>query len=451
MDFTPHDPATVVTMLREVGVGNVEDLFSDVPPELRAPEALGPGLSEPEVFEHLRELASKNFVPRASFLGAGCYYHHRPALVDAVVRRPEFYTSYTPYQAEASQGILQATYEFQTLVARLTATDVVTNLYDGSTALAEAARMAAKVTRRDSVVAVEGIHPEYVAVVATYCRAKGIAFELVPPAPQEWVLDGVAAVFVQSPNFFGEVVDVARLARRIRRTAPKCLVVQSQADPTCLGLLKPPGECGADIYAAEGQALGMPPSFGGPGLGILAAKRALLRSMPGRLVGRTKEVRGDREGFVLTLQAREQHIRREKATSNVCTNQALGALAALVYLLCLGPAGLANVARQNALKANYLKRRLNALPGYETPVDAPTYNEFVLTCPSREVAEELRRGLREAGYLPPLDLSRYFAGAGNQLLVCVTEAVTRTQLDDFLGFAARAAGLEGTVRGGGDP
>jgi len=432
MDFVPHDDDTITEMLEVIGVNKIEDLFKDIPKDLiinglNLPE----GLSEPDVLKKLKELGATNTIYANSFLGAGCYFHYIPTLVDFVVSRSEFYTSYTPYQAEASQGYLQAIYEYQSIISRLTQMDVTNaSMYDGSTALAEAAIMASIITRKNQIVILEGVHPEYIEVVNTYCWGQNIALKIVPIDKIEDELNQeIAAVLFQSPNFFGNIEDVSVLAKKIKKTAPNCLLIQCMTDPTCLGILKPPGETGVDIFVAEGQSFGINPSFGGPGLGIFAVKEKFLRKIPGRLVGKTKEINGEREGFLLTLQAREQHIRREKASSNICTNQALCSLSALIYLVSLGKTGLRKIATQNFQKAHYVKKKIKKIPGYEVLNNKPTYNEFIVKCPD---IDSLIQECKKLNLLPPLPLSKYYPEMKDVALVCVTESNSRESIDRFI-------------------
>jgi len=432
MDFVPHDDDTITEMLKVIGVNKIEDLFNDIPKDLiinglNLPE----GLSEPDVLKKLKELGGMNTIYTNSFLGAGCYFHYIPTLVDFVVSRSEFYTSYTPYQAEASQGYLQAIYEYQSVISRLTQMDVANaSMYDGSTALAEAAIMASIITRKNQILILEGVHPEYVEVVSTYCWGQNIAHKIVPIDKIEDELNQeIAAVLFQSPNFFGNIEDVSVLAKKIRNTAPNCLLIQCMTDPTCLGILKPPGETDVDIFVAEGQSFGITPSFGGPGLGIFAVKEKFLRKIPGRLVGKTKEINGEREGFLLTLQAREQHIRREKASSNICTNQALCSLSSLIYLVSLGGTGLRKIATQNFQKAHYVKKKLQKIPGYEVLNNKPTYNEFIVKCPD---INSLIQECKKLNLLPPLRLSKYYPEMKDVALVCVTESNSRESIDKFI-------------------
>ncbi|MFX0142126.1 MAG: aminomethyl-transferring glycine dehydrogenase subunit GcvPA, partial [Candidatus Hodarchaeota archaeon] len=350
LDFIPHNEKIIEEMLKIIGINTIDDLFQDIPDDIKIKELnLSSGLSEPDLLRYLKNLSLKNKVYSHSFLGAGCYYHYIPSIVDFIISRPEFYTSYTPYQAEASQGYLQAIYEYQTIISRVTQMDIANaSMYDGSTALAEAAIMATIITGKKKIILLEGIHPEYIEVVKTYCWGQEIDHKIIKENQlKNEITEDIAAILLQSPNFFGDIERIEDMVRIIRDSSQKCLIIQVMTDPTCLGILKPPGELDIDIFVAEGQSFGISPSFGGPGLGIFTAKQKYLRKMPGRLIGKTKELYGERTGFILTLQAREQHIRREKASSNICTNQALCSLAALIYLLSLGKTGLKEIAVQN--------------------------------------------------------------------------------------------------------
>jgi len=437
MDFVPHDDKTIAEMLKDLGLKELDDLFDDIPKDLLKGQLnIPPGLSEPDLLDKLKNISKENKVYQSTFLGAGNYFHYIPSLVDFVISRSEFYTAYTPYQAEASQGFLQAIYEYQSIISRLTGMDVANaSMYDGSTALAEAAIMSTILTNKNIVIALEGIHPEYVEVVKTYCWGQNIELRIVS---QDDLMDNlgeeIASVMIQSPNFFGDIEDVAEISKRIKISAPNCLIVQVMTDPTCLGVLQPPGLTDIDIFVAEGQPFGITPSFGGPGLGIFTTKQKYLRKIPGRLVGKTKELNGDREGFILTLQAREQHIRREKASSNICTNQALCALSALIYLLSVGSYGLREIATQNIQKAHYLKEKLAQLPGYKILNEKPTYNEFLLKCPDIDkLIDECKIG----NILPPLRISIYYPNMKNVLLVCVTETNSKESLNKFLEIASK--------------
>ncbi|MHA1931284.1 MAG: aminomethyl-transferring glycine dehydrogenase subunit GcvPA [Promethearchaeota archaeon] len=445
MDFVPHDNKTINEMLSVIGVSNFEELFHDIPKDLIIEKLnLPQGLSEPDLLHRMEEISKKNKIYSSSFLGAGCYSHYIPSLVNFVISRSEFSTSYTPYQAEASQGYLQAIYEYQTIISRLTQMDVANaSMYDGSTALAEAAIMSTLITNKKSIVLLEGIHPEYIEVVKTYCWGQNISTTIT----KETVLldqlhEDVAAVLFQSPNFFGDIEDISGLVKIVKDKCPDCLIIQVMTDPTCLGLLKPPGLMDIDIFVAEGQPFGINPSFGGPGLGIFTAKQKFLRKIPGRLIGKTKEINGLREGFILTLQAREQHIRREKASSNICTNQALCSLAALTYLLAMGNSGLKEIATQNFQKAHFLKQELAKISGYKILNQKPTYNEFLVECPNIEI---LFSELKKHDLLPPLKISNYYPDMQNVVLVCVTEMNSRKSIRSFIEAAKLA--LENSKEG----
>ena len=432
MDFIPHDNKTITEMLDVIDVKSLQDLFQDIPKDLIIDKLnLPSGLSEPDLLHRLQKISQKSKVYSSSFLGAGCYYHYIPSLVDFVTSRSEFYTSYTPYQAEASQGYLQAIYEYQTIISRLTQMDVANaSMYDGSTALAEAAIMSSIITRKNTVLLLKGIHPEYEEVVRTYCWGQNISVKTISEESLKSDLNNdVAAVLFQSPNFFGDIENVSKFTNIIREKATNCLVIQVMTDPTCLGILNPPGSTDIDIFVAEGQPFGLSPSFGGPGLGIFTAKQKFLRKIPGRLIGKTTEINGKKNGFLLTLQAREQHIRREKASSNICTNQALCSLAALTYLLALGRAGLKEIATQNFQKAHYVKKEMSKIQGYEILNKKPTYNEFLVKCPNIETLIKL---CRQLDLQPPLKISKYYPEMKDVALVCVTEMNSKNSIDSFL-------------------
>jgi glycine dehydrogenase subunit 1 len=425
-------------MLQAIGAASVEELFASVPPELRLerPPAVPPAMGELELTAQMSELAGRN-VPAgqaACFLGGGAYDHFIPAIVDFVAARSEFYTAYTPYQPEASQGTLQAIFEYQTLVAQLTGMDVANaSLYDGASAAAEAVLMALHATNRPGrVVTAASVHPEYRQVLATYLA--NLQTELVTlPTPQGTIdvdrlagaiNDQTACVLVQHPNFFGCLEEVQALGE-IAHQAGAMLV--ASVDPISLGLLKRPGDYGADIVVAEGQALGTPLSFGGPYLGILACREQLVRRMPGRLVGQTVDRRGKR-CWVLTLQTREQHIRRDKATSNVCTNQGLLALRAAVYLAAMGPHGMRSVAELCLQKAHYAMDRLTAQGGWRPAFDRPVFKEFVVRAADGQVERRLERA-RAQGILAGVPLGRWYPELADCLLTAVTEKRTKAQID----------------------
>ena len=438
MDFISHDEKTIADMLKIINVPEVDDLFQDIPKDLIIKSLnISDGMSEPDVLDKMREYGIKNKIYSHSFLGAGCYFHYIPSLVDFVISRSEFYTSYTPYQAEASQGYLQAMYEYQSVISRLTEMEVANaSMYDGSTSLAEAAIMASIISGKNQVILLEGVHPEYIDVVKTYCWGQNIELKITSEDKLNDVLsEDIAAVMFQSPNFFGDITDVLVMSNKVKDKYPNCLLIQCMTDPTCLGLLKPPGKTNVDIFVAEGQSFGISPSFGGPGLGIFTAKKKFLRKIPGRLVGKTKEINGEREGFMLTLQAREQHIRREKASSNICTNQALCSLSALIYLVSLGKTGLREIANQNFQKAHYVKKAIASLPGYKILNKKPTYNEFIVRCPN---INGLIRECKKMNLLPPLQISTYYPEMSDVILVCVTELNSSSSIEKFI-KAARLA------------
>ena len=397
---------------------------------------LPPRLSEAELLRELGRLAGRNATAEthSSFLGGGAYNHFIPAVVDHLISRSEFYTAYTPYQPEISQGTLQAIFEFQTLVCQLTGMDVANaSMYDGASACAEGVLMAARATRRKKVVLSSALHPEYRSTVATYCR--NLHLELVE-APfgadgrtEAQALEGLldketAAVVAGYPNFFGVIEDVASLAEAAHGAGARMVVVAQE--PVALGLLKAPGELGADIVVGEGQSFGIPLSYGGPYLGFFAGRQKDVRSMPGRLVGETKDVEG-RRGFVLTLATREQHIRREKATSNICSNQGLCALMATVFLSLLGKNGIRELASQNLAKAEYAKARIAEVPGFSLPFSGPSFNEFVVE--AEEGADVALARLEHRGILGGIPLARFYGDMPGRFLVCVTEQNTREEID----------------------
>lgn len=426
-------------MMDALGIRDLAELFADIPEPVRLnrPLRLPPALSELELDRHMEALAGQNLDGSrlVRFIGAGSYEHFRPSVVDAIVSRSEFYTSYTPYQPEISQGMLQATFEYQTMVCDLTGMDVANaSMYDGPTALGEAALVCCNYTGRNRLLVADTVHPEYRAVVQTYASGQSVEVVTVPcpdggldPHRLRELCDStVAGVLVQYPNFFGCLEDLEALAQAAHQAGALLVVA---AYPIALGWLRSPGECGADIVVAEGQPLGGSLSYGGPYLGIMAARRNFMRRLPGRMVGQTTDAFG-RRGFVLTLQAREQHIRREKASSSICSNQALNSLAAAVFLACLGPAGLRELALQNFHKAHYLADRLVSLPGVELVFRRPFFNEFAVRLPRS--ADDVQRRLLEQGFLFGANLARLCPGRpelANAVLVAVTEVRTRVEID----------------------
>ncbi|GAB6876031.1 aminomethyl-transferring glycine dehydrogenase subunit GcvPA [Thermaerobacter litoralis] len=441
IDYIPHTREDREAMLAALGIGSVEDLFADIPAALRLqrPLDLPPALTEPELVAHLEELAAANTgAAKVCFLGGGVYDHFIPSVVPYLAGRGEFATAYTPYQPEVSQGTLRAIFEFQTMIAELAGLDVANaSMYDGATALAEAAFMAVNLARRERIVVLGGVHPEARQVLATYAEGQGLPVTAVPVDPQAGTTDpraldeilaagDVACVLIQQPNFYGCLEPAPEIARRAK--AAGALVVVS-ADPVSLGLLEAPGRYGADIVVGDGQALGLPMAYGGPHFGFFACRGEYVRRLPGRIVGRTVDRQG-REGYVLTLQTREQHIRRDRATSNICTNHSLMALAATIHLAALGPRGLRRVAELCLHKAHYLAERIEALPGFRRVFEAPFFKEFVIACdrPGQDAAA----AALEAGYLVGPDLGRWEPGRRGQLLVAVTERRTRQELDGLV-------------------
>ncbi len=434
MDYVPHTPTDEKQMMEVIGVRSVEDLFVDIPEKYRLSRGLQlpPSLSEQEISSLMEDLASRNIVPPVTLTGAGAYHHYIPAVVGHVISRSEFYTAYTPYQAEISQGILQAIYEYQTMIARLTGMQVANaSMYDGASAMAEAAVLSAKTLNRNRIVMVRSIHPEYRQVVRTYCWSNG--YECVETAYDKSgrldveslrsaVDEKTAAVLVQSPNFFGVIEDIAAIEPIVHGKG--ALLVAGFTEPTSLGILKPAGEMGADFVVGEGQGFGNPMNYGGPYLGIFASTDKFLRKIPGRLAGATVDKEG-RRGFVLTLQTREQHIRREKATSNICSNEALCALAAAVYLVSLGK-NLKRLAELNVQKARYLKSRLLELEGWELLFSGPFYNEFALRSPD---AKEVNRKLESKGIMGAYELEKDYPELKNGLLFCATEMLKKEDMD----------------------
>jgi glycine dehydrogenase subunit 1 len=419
-------------MLGAIGVASPDELFADIPPELRIEGLeLPPALPEQELLREMAALAARNQVPEdgyACFLGAGAYRHYIPSVVSHVVGRSEFYTAYTPYQPEISQGTLQTMFELQSMVCELTGMDVANaGMYDGASALAEACLMTCRVTGRSRIALLDTLNPAYADVVRTYASGPGLAIDVVSGAAA--LTSEHACLAVQHPDFFGCLEDV--WAREAAAHAAGALLIAT-ADPISLGMLAPPGEWGADIAVAEGQSLGWPVNFGGPYLGLFACRQDYLRQMPGRIVGRTTDLDG-RAGYVLTLQTREQHIRRERATSNICTSQQLVGLAATVYLAAVGKRGLQRIAEVCYQRAHYAAERIAALPGYSLAFDAPFFKEFTVHCP-RPPAEVLAR-LLERGIIGGLDVSDRVE---NGLLVCVTEMNTREEIERLVGALAEA-------------
>ena len=442
MKYIPATPAERAQMLRTIGIRRIEDLFTDIPEtvRLRKPLDLPAPMADPDLLAHMRRLAERNVdCDRvACFLGAGAYDHFVPSTVSHLALRPEFLTAYTPYQAELMQGELQAIYEYQTMICELTGMGVANaSMYDGASATGEAAHMAADLTKRREVLVSTALHPEYRQVLRTYTSHLPITVRDLPhstgttspEAARAAITDATAALIVQSPNFFGCIEDGDALARAAHERG--ALLIVAIAEPLSLGLLRPPGEYGADIATGEGQPLGNSLNFGGPYLGMIATREEYVRRIPGRLVGRTADTEG-RPGYVLTLQTREQHIRRARATSNICTNEALNALIAAVYLSTLGREGVRQVAELCARKAHYARERIAALPGYEIAFPAPSFTEFVVRCPLPPA--EINRRLLEHAILGGLPLGRFYPDLSDCWLLCVTERRTREEIDGLVGY-----------------
>jgi glycine dehydrogenase subunit 1 len=433
MSYSPHTDADRAQMLGAIGVGSVEDLFADIPASVRASDWDMPSpLAEQEVRAELARLAGRNRIPDVSFLGAGVYRHLIPSVVGEVIGRPEFATAYTPYQPEVSQGTLQSIYEFQSLICELTGMEVATaSHYDGATATAEAALMACRLTRRSTIAVSAGVNPDYRRVLETYCSGPGIAVVTVPidlaesgsgTTSTEALGDDVACLVAAQPNFYGQIEPMRELADVAHAAGAQLVAV---VEPTSLAMLEAPGDYGADLVAAEGQPLGIPASFGGPYVGLMAARMASVRQMPGRLVGATRDTAG-RKGYVLTLQAREQHIRREKAASNICTNQALMALAATAYLAAVGPQGLREVAELSTIQARHLVSALTDAGVGEPRFDGPYFAEVTVRVPDAagRHATLAERGI-VAGYLPERDEP----ALRDTLLLATTELTTDDDID----------------------
>ncbi|HEX5410253.1 MAG TPA: aminomethyl-transferring glycine dehydrogenase subunit GcvPA [Terriglobia bacterium] len=434
MRYLPNSPRDRAEMLRALGHSSIDDLFSQIPEQIRLQGRLDlPGpLSEQEVLEFFKQAASQSTREYVSLLGAGAYSHFRPAAIDALLSRGEFFTAYTPYQAELAQGTLQAMFEFQTLITQLTEMEVSNaSLYDGSTATTEAVLMSLRLTRRNRVVTARTLHPEYREVMSTYLRHLGTEVSEIPysasgqidrAALEKALNEETAAVVIQSPNFLGVIEHFNDITERVHRSG--ALLVVAVNEPLSLAIVNPPAE--ADIVCGEAQSFGVPVAFGGPYVGFLATREKLVRQMPGRLVGQTTDSNG-RRGFVLTLATREQHIRREKATSNICTNQSLCALAATIYLCLLGKQGLRALAEHNLAQAHYAASRLAKVPGASIAFASPFFNEFVVKTPGN--AEALLDELRQEKILGGINLERFYPELENHLLVCVTETVNKAALD----------------------
>ena len=434
MDFVPHTEADDRAMLEAIGIGDIDELFASVPAGVKIGHLLDvpPALSEVELIRHMATLAarSKGAADLTCFAGGGAYDHHVPAAVRALASRAEFATSYTPYQPELSQGVLQAVYEFQSLVCEIYGMEVANaSLYDGANALVEAANLAVRKTNRHRVVVGGTVHPHYVDVLRTYTSGLGLEVDTAAPGPDGVVDWGsvdpseAAAVVVAYPNFFGRLEDVETAAARAHDAGALAIAV---TDPTAMGLLRAPGEMGADVAVGEGHALGNPMSYGGPYVGLFATKLELVRQVPGRIAGETVDADG-RRAYVLTLQAREQHIRRAKATSNVCTNQTLMAIAAAVHLSWLGPQGLQRLGELCVTRTARTARRLAEISGCRIAFEGPSFKEVVLETPVP--GEEMCAALAKRGFLVGPALGRWYPELANCLLVAVTEKRTEEDIE----------------------
>src|SRR5438128_7018010 len=442
MRYLPKSPADPEAMLRAIGKRSIADLFAPIPAEYRLNRDLKVPrqMAESEIVEWFRERSHENGDGYATFLGAGAYYHYRPVIIDSLISRGEFLTAYTTYQAEVSQGTLQSIFEFQTMICELTGMEVANaSMYDGSTAAAEAVMMAVRLTGRQSVVVARSVHPEYREVLATYAHDQGLPISLVPfsesgridlKEPEKSITAETACVLIQSPNFFGTIEDVRGIAELAHKSG--ALLVVSIAEAVSLGIVEPPRQ--ADIIAIEAQSFGVPLGFGGPYCGVIATREQYVRQMPGRLVGQTTDRNGKR-GFVLTLATREQHIRREKATSNICTNQALIALMANIFMTVYGKIGLKELARQNLAKTAYAAQQFGKHARVLFP-GAPRFNEFVAQTSEDPYAINSRLlGHKIVGGLP---LKKFYPELGNASLWCCTELSTRSAIDTAAGLVAES-------------
>ena len=425
--YIPNTTDEQAEMLATLGIDSIDRLFADIPEEYRNPALKLPApLSELEIQRELGGMAAKNrsLGSGPSFLGAGSYNHFIPSIIKPLITRGEFITAYTPYQAEASQGTLQVIYEFQTLICNLYGMEVANaGMYDGATSLAEAVLMACRVTKREKVALADTVSPAYSAVIHTYCQSQDIAVEVV--SPTNAILDNETACLVlQYPNYFGNIEDMQGLIDLAHSNGGLAVV---STDPTAMGMFQTPGHYGADIVTGDGQPLGIPSSYGGPYVGLFATKQEYIRQMPSRLSGRTVDKNG-KTGYVLTLQTREQHIRRERATSNICTNEALYALASTIYLAAMGKQGLRQVAELCYHKSHYAATKIAELPGYSLPIDSPFFQEFVIQCPISPA--DINKKLMEGNILGGLDVSEQIQ---NGMLLCVTEMSSQ---DDITALVA---------------
>ena len=435
MRYLPKSPGERIEMLQQIGAGSIDDLFSTIPQEYRLARDLDVPrqMGESEIVDYFRSAAKNSAAGYTSFLGAGAYRHYRPVIIDSLVQRGEFLTSYTPYQAEITQGTLQAIFEFQTMICELTGMEIANaSMYDGSTGAAESVSMAVRITHRTGIFVARTVHPEYREVMHTYAQHQGLGAETLGfgedgrldlAALEQSVSEETACVLVQSPNFFGVIEDIPAIAEIVHKKG--ALLIVSIAEAISLGVVRPPVE--ADIVSMEAQSFGVALSYGGPYCGVIAAKEKYLRQMPGRLVGETVDKEG-RRGFVLTLSTREQHIRREKATSNICTNQALVALMATIFLVVYGKEGIRELALHNLAKADYAAKQFSTSGGARLLfAGGPRFHEFVLE--TAEAPELLNAKLLKQKVIGGLPLNRWYPELGHASLWCTTELNTREQID----------------------
>jgi glycine dehydrogenase subunit 1 len=442
MPYIPHTEKDIQEMLHVVGAASVEDLFKVIPDNLNLKQTLTlpAALSEQELIQELTNIGRKNATvdEYISFLGAGAYHHYIPSIVNHLISRSEFYTAYTPYQPEISQGTLQAIFEYQTLICQLTGMEVANaSMYEGASATAEAVLMTRRINNGSKVLLSSSLHPEYREVVNTYLSSNGSDIKEIlyctetgrtlPETVEKFIDSNTSCVVIQHPNFFGSIEDIKAISELVHKN--NSILIVAITEPISLGLLKPPGEMGADIVVGEGQSFGNNLNFGGPYLGFFATREKYLRQMPGRLVGETVDKNGNR-GYVLTMATREQHIRREKATSNICTNEGLCALAAAIYLTSLGKHGLMELARLNLSKAHYLKEGLANIKGIKIAFTAPTFNEFVLEL--EKEPDTIVKALLKKGIIAGLPLKRFYSELSRHILICATEMNTKKDIDALI-------------------
>jgi len=437
MSYIPNTENDLQEMLQSIGVADYEDLLKDVPASLRYLHNLNVpnALAEHELVKHLTDLSDENVCYNSIFAGAGAYDHYVPAVISSLISRSEFLTAYTPYQPEAAQGTLQTMYEFQSMISNLTGLPVTNaSMYDGATALAEAALMAARHTKRKEILVAGTVNPYYLDVIKTYLSGLDIKVTSIPfvdglvdyNALRDKLGDNTAAFIIQNPNFLGLIENVEEISSDVKNSGALLIV---SYDPISLGILKSPGELGADIACADGQPLGLPLHFGGPYIGLLSVKQDLIRKIPGRLAAKTTDVNG-KTGYTLTLQTREQHIRREKATSNICTNQQLCALAVTIYLALMGKAGIKHTAELCLAKAHETAEKIEELPGFKLRFRTPFFKEFVVQAPV--VPKKIISSLMKNNILAGVDLNSFKIGLKGCLMIAVTEKITSSQIDDLV-------------------